>query len=97
MEGDGYSLDNFEQVGATLDALGDEDRVRTYDLLTQGYSATEIAEEIGREPTTVHAYREEFEDQGWLEGPPGSEELTEEGEMVHDVIQELDEAYDEMV
>lgn len=66
------------------------EKIKTYDLLSQGYSLTEISDNIGIAVSTVHGYKESFEDQGLIYGK-GT--LTEEGEFVHSHLQELDEEY----
>lgn len=85
-----YGFENISELGGLMSLFDKAEKIKTYDLLSQGYTLTEISENVGIAVSTVHGYKESFEDQGliYCKGT-----LTEEGEFVHSNLQELDEEY----
>lgn len=73
-----------------MGAFDKPEKIRAYDLLSQGYHREEIIDDLDVSESTFYNYRENFQQNGWVDRRGN---LTEEGEFVHSQLQELDEEY----
>jgi len=71
-------------------AFDKPEKIRAYDLLSQGHHREEIVDELDVSESTFYNYRDAFKQNGWIDRRGN---LTEEGEFIYDQLQDLDEEY----
>lgn len=77
-----------------MGAFDKPEKIKTYDLMSQGYHREDITGELDISESTFYNYRDDFEDHDWIDRWG---DLTEEGEFVHHQLQELETDYREFL
>ncbi|WP_159903630.1 helix-turn-helix domain-containing protein [Salinirussus salinus] len=85
-----YGFENIDEVASLMKAFDKPEKIKAYDLLSQGYLREEIVDELDVSESTFYNYRDAFKQNGWIDRRGN---LTEEGEFVYDQLQSLDEEY----
>jgi len=83
-------LNSPEKVAEVFSALSSEKRVRTFDLLYQGWAPKEIAEELELTRSALQPYLNDFKESGMLDMEGKKYVFTEKGEQVHKVMESMD-------
>lgn len=88
-------LGNIETLADVYSALGTEASIEIFDLLNQGHSRQEIAEETGRSYGSLQNYMDKYKELGWIESAPGKgTEVTEVGEFFYKKLLQDDSVMD---
>lgn len=88
-----FDIEYTDELGQMMYALDSEAKIHTYELLGEGWSQSEIAEELGMSNSSIHSYKEMFAEMGWIDE---ENDYTKWGEFVFEHLQRLDEEYSSM-
>jgi len=89
-------LNRPEKVAEVFSALSSELRVRTFDLLYQGWSPQEIADEVDRTRSALQPYLNDFKETGMVDMEGKTYVFTEKGEQVHRILENMDSMHKDL-
>jgi len=88
-------IENAEETAAIFNAFKDEKRATAFLLLAEGVPGKEVAEEIGVTRPSLQYYIQDFKDLDLIRSEGNSYVLTEKGEKVQKVFEDVSEVLKE--
>lgn len=88
-------LERIAMIEEVLDAIGNRKRLATLEKVTQGVPASDIHEEVDASRSGVNRFISDFKDTDLVQQAQDGLRLTAKGAVVVDLLNELDEVFEE--